>query len=333
MTAVWVIRMTHVPASVSDLRQKSAVAIGWHEVGDLTGVTSREQVLDRVRRAFPENTAMQNAMSAGQLYRFVLEIQRGDYVLTPIKTTRTILIGRVQSDYRFDPDLFAPTYPNIRKVKWLTEKSRDEFTAPARNTLGGLAAVFRADTLLLEVERLLGKEPVTEESPIIEEALPLTYEEVKAKADELISDVLARLSSYQFQELVAAVLRAMGYVAKVGPRGKDAGVDVVAHPDPFGFDSPRIKVQVKHRAGTAGRPELQALSGTLHQGEYGLFVSTGGFSKDAENWAAQSGKPITLIDGDAFVQMLLENYEQLEPSAKALIPLRPIWMPVTEQLP
>ena len=122
----------------------------------------------------------------------------------------------------------------------------------------------------------------------------------------------------------------MGYVAKVGPRGKDAGVDMIAHRDPFGFSDPRIKVQVKHRTGQATRPELQALSGTMHQGEYGLFVSTGGFTKDAETWAMQSGKPITLVDGEAFVEMLLENYERLDSSAKALVPLRPLWIPITE---
>src|SRR3972149_3399203 len=122
----------------------------------------------------------------------------------------------------------------------------------------------------------------------------------------------------------------MGYVAKIGPRGKDVGVDVLAHPAPFGFSDPRIKVQVKHRGGQATRPELQALSGALHQGEFGLFVSTGGFTNDAQAWAAQSGKPITLIDGEAFVALLLEHYERLESGVKALVPLRPVWIPVTE---
>ena len=206
--------------------------------------------------------------------------------------------------------------------------SRDDLSVPARNTLDGLATVFRADSHLAEIDKLAGgpvggpgSEPAPEEGPPF-------YDDVKAKADELIRDLLARLSGYEFQEVVATVLRAMGYVAKVGPRGKDAGVDVVAHHDPFGFSEPRIKVQVKHRAGPATRPELMALSGSLHQGEYGLFVSTGGFTKDAEAWAAQSGKPITLKDGEAFVEMLLENYERIDPSVRALVPLRRVWIPI-----
>jgi restriction system protein len=137
------------------------------------------------------------------------------------------------------------------------------------------------------------------------------------------------LSGYEFQQLVGSLLTSMGYVAKVGPRGKDAGVDILAHPDPFGFQGPRIKVQVKHRAGQATRPELQALSGTLHPGENGLFVSTAGFTKDAEAWANQSGKGITLLDGEGFVEILLEHYDHLDATAKSLIPLKLLWMPIT----
>ncbi|MDP2948816.1 MAG: restriction endonuclease, partial [Chloroflexota bacterium] len=266
------------------------------------------------------------AMHAGQVYRFVKEVQPGDYVLTPFRATRTVLIGKAEGEYEFNPSLFGPQHPNVRRVRWLKEKSRDDFSAAARNTLGGLAAVFRADAHLAEIERLLKGEPPAGDA----EVEPPLLDDVKAKADELIRDRLAKLSGHEFQDVVAAVLRAMGYVAKVGPRGKDAGVDVIAHRDPFGFSEPRIKVQVKHRAGPATRPELQALSGALHQGEYGLFVSTGGFTKDAETWADQSGKPITLKDGEAFVEMLLENYERLDPTVRALVPLRLVWIPVIE---
>lgn len=309
-------------------REKGAVAICFGVIEDLSPLSSREQVSEIVKRSHPEERPMSQAMAAGQLYRFLKEIQRADYILTPIKATRTVLIGKVEGDYVFNPSLLSSECPHSRKVEWLAEKSRDYFSLPARNTLGGLATVFRANDHLAEIERLVeGREPTISDET---ETQPPFYEDVKARADELIRDILARVPPYEFQELVAAMLRAMGYVAKVGPRGKDAGVDIVAHPDPLGFDSPRIKVQVKHRVGQTGRPEIQALSGTLHEGENGLFVSTGGFTKDAENWTSQSGKPITLVDGEAFAEMLLENYEHLATGAKALVPLSPVWIPTTE---
>lgn len=328
MTAVWVVKMTDVSTTASPIKDKSAIAIGWHELGDLSAATNREQLLQMVKQASPADKPMQQAMAAGQVYRFVNEMRPGDYVLTPIRATRTVLIGKVEGGYEFNPNLFQREHPHVRKVSWLGEKSRDDFSVPARNTLGGLATIFRADAHVAEIEGLLREEPSTPEAGL--ELQPPFFDEVKAKADELIRDLFAKLDGYEFQNLVAALLRAMGYVAKVGPRGKDAGVDVIAHADPFGFSEPRIKVQVKHRAGQASRGELQALSGALHQGEYGLFVSTGGFTKDAETWASQSGKPITLKDGEAFVEMLLENYERLDPSVRALVPLRAVWIPIIE---
>jgi restriction system protein len=327
VTAVWVVRMTEVSTTASPIREKSAIAIGWYQLGDVSSATTREQLLQMVKQEFPTDKPMQQAMAAGQVYRFLNEMRPGDYVLTPIKATRTVLIGKVEGGYEFNPNLFQHEHPRVRKVSWLDEKPRDDFSVAARNTLGGLATIFRADAHLAEIEGLLGGAPSTAEAG---EPQPPFYDDVKAKADELIGDVLAKLSGYEFQNVVAAVLRAMDYVAKVGPRGKDVGVDIIAHPDPLGFSEPRIKVQVKHRKGQATRPELQALSGALHQGEYGLFVSTGGFTKDAESWAGQSGKPITLKDGEAFVEMLLENYERLEPSVKALVPLGAVWIPIIE---
>jgi uncharacterized protein with gpF-like domain len=51
---------------------------------------------------------------------------------------------------------------------------------------------------------------------------------------------------YEFQELVADLLRAMGYhVAWIADAGKDGGIDIVAYNDPLGTRLPRIKVQVK----------------------------------------------------------------------------------------
>lgn len=40
---------------------------------------------------------------------------------------------------------------------------------------------------------------------------------------------------YEFQDLVAALLRAMGYYTPfIAPKGKDGGVDIIAYRDPLG---------------------------------------------------------------------------------------------------
>jgi restriction system protein len=83
------------------------------------------------------------------------------------------------------------------------------------------------------------------------------------------------------QELVAGVLRGMGYKTRVSPRGPDRGKDIIASPDGFGFENPRIFVEVKHRINSSmGAGEIRSFLGGRHDGDKGIYVSTGGFSKD-----------------------------------------------------
>lgn len=63
--------------------------------------------------------------------------------------------------------------------------------------------------------------------------------------------------------------------------GRDQGADIVAYPDPFRFETPRVKIQGKYRKGPAIGDEVGRLRGRLQNSDHGLFVSSGGFTKDA----------------------------------------------------
>jgi len=76
-----------------------------------------------------------------------------------------------------------------------------------------------------------------------------TLEEAEETAWLEVEQYLQSMNPYQFQELVAALLRAMDYhIAWVSPPGPDQGLDILAYTDPLGATGPRIKVQVKRRA-------------------------------------------------------------------------------------
>lgn len=305
--------------------EKNLVAVGWPEVGDLSGLKTREAIKDRYREALPEHSKGRVAVNAGQLYRFACEMSRGDYVLTYIKASREVLIGRVASPYEYREDPILDHYPHVREVEWLARVSRDDFGPTARNSMGSTLTVFSLDDYISQIEALAaGKEAAAEEE---EEEAPPFYDEVKAKADELIADLVSHLDPYDFQDLVAAVLQAMGYRAVSTAPGPDRGVDVTAHPDSLGFQRPRIKAQVKHRQSSAGGPDMRAFVATLREGDCGLFVSTGGFTSDARLEAERAREPVTLLDRDGFIQLLLENYEALDPEFKAKVPLRRVWVP------
>ena len=128
-----------------------------------------------------------------------------------------------------------------------------------------------------------------------------------------ILSYLRNKNPYEFQDIVAALLKAMGYyIQSISPKGKDGGVDIIAFVDPLGAQIPRIKVQVKHKPDTTiGAPDIRALLGTLRNGDIALFVTSGNYSPDAKNTASHSKEFIRLIDGNEFIGMWQEYYKKM----------------------
>ena len=321
----WMVRAGNDNELADVVQGENVVAIGWMKLGGVSGLTTREDVKQHYRDVYPEDSSGRVAVNAGQVYRFAQEIQEGDYALTYIKSSREILIGLVESSYQYLDDAYLDRYPHVRHVKWLRKVSRDDFGPQARKSLGSPPTVFNLDDYLGQIHSLAtGEEPNVSEE---EDEVPSFADDVKAQADELIADLISYLDPYDFQRLVAALLRAMGFRAVSSDPGPDRGVDIVAHPDALGFERPRIKAQVKHRKDSVGGPEMRSFIATLRDGENGLYVSTGGFTRDAEVEARGAREPVTLLDRDEFIRLLLEHYETLDPEYKAQVPLRKVWVP------
>lgn len=149
---------------------------------------------------------------------------------------------------------------------------------------------------------------------------------LESDAREGIRQYIAAKSPYEFQDMVAALLRAMDYHTPfIAPKGKDGGIDIIAYLDPLGAKTPRIKVQVKHKPETAiGAAEVRALSGVLKAGDIALFVTSGTYSADARNAASGNDKFIRLIDGNDFIEMWQEYYDKMTDDDKNLLPLKRI---------
>jgi len=100
-----------------------------------------------------------------------------------------------------------------------------------------------------------------------------------AKSREFIKDKILELDWEEMQELVAGILRAMDYKTIVSSKGPDRGRDILTSPDGLGLNEPRIVVEVKHRKGQMGSPEIRSFTGGLRPKDKGLYVSTGGYTK------------------------------------------------------
>jgi restriction system protein len=138
-----------------------------------------------------------------------------------------------------------------------------------------------------------------------------------------INEHIDGLGPYDFQKLVAELLRAMDYfVPYLAPPGRDGGVDIVAYKDPLGTVAPRINVQVKHRDQKVDVKTVRELEGLLRrEGDIGLIVSSGGFTKDVEIEIRHSNKHIETMDLDRLVSLWQQHYEKISETGKALLPL------------
>lgn len=198
-------------------------------------------------------------------------------------------------------------------------------TAPARSTIDG-------DRNRYGAERPWTAEPIAAVSRIRraadddandEETLAATYD----NGIELIKDRVNQLDWEDMERLVAGMLEAMGYCARVMPKGPDGGRDVVASPDALGLESPRIVAEVKHRKGAMGAPAVRSFIGGLRAGDRGLYVSTGGFTKEARYEADRANVPVRLLDLDAFVRHYVDIYDKADDDTRSILPLTRIWWP------
>jgi restriction system protein len=152
-------------------------------------------------------------------------------------------------------------------------------------------------------------------------------DKAREDAQAAIDGRLEQLGAYDFQDMVAELLKAMGYyVRHVAPAGADGGLDILAFRDPLGTQTPHIKVQVKHREAKMDVREVRQLAGILHKDtDIGLLVSSSGFTRDADREISQASKHLDRIDGERLLQLWIQHYDRLSERGKQYLPLIPIY--------
>ena len=323
---LWMVRAGRDSIFIDEFLSRQMVAIGWSKLGDLSNVHSREELSQLVEQAWPENNRFQNGASIGQVYRFRQEIVPGQAVTTYDSNSRIYHVGTVTGDYEYHPE-YDSELRHTRSVRWEKEVSRDKLSAEAKNSLGAISTIFCLSSSV--VDELLNSQK--DEGPSVEgeiEAEAEVRKDTEQRALEFLQDRLSKLAWDQMQELVAGLLRAMGYKTRISPAGPDRGRDIIASPDGFGFQPPRIIVEVKHRKGSMGAPEVRSFVGGLRQNDNGLYVSTGGFSREARYEADRSNQNLTLMDADDLGKAIIEHYDRMDAETRALLPLKKIYWPV-----
>lgn len=135
---------------------------------------------------------------------------------------------------------------------------------------------------------------------------PVAVRDVRESLRELLLD----MDLFAFEHLIKRLLEEMDYQnVQVTTRTGDGGVDVVADIE-WGITSVREVVQAKRHKRTSQRKDLDSLRGSLYRfnAVRRTIIATAPFSKGTSEAAFATGAaPITLIDGNKLIDLLLEH--------------------------
>ncbi len=141
------------------------ICIGWSGMGDLTAVSTKEELAVKHDETWPESNARSKGQNVGQIWCFIKEMKIGDYVI--FADGDFCHIGRIESDYYFDGNEYpnqSADYTNVRNVKWLkTNIKRSDLSGTFHRSLMTAKSVWRINDYKSVVYDLLNDNYVKED--------------------------------------------------------------------------------------------------------------------------------------------------------------------------
>lgn len=316
--------------------ENGLACIGFHEVPDLTKTSTKEEIFELVRAAYPEKPDMAIHNLAGQLRTFVHRMEKGDLVAMPLRNSPQIAIGTVTGPYRYRIDL--GDVHHTREVEWIrTDIPRIAFGQDLLYSLGAIMTVCKIERNSAEdrVRAILAGKPDPGSQPGPagnggEEDVPTDIEQLSG--DQILSYLEKNFKRHDLARLVDAILKAEGYVTLLSPPGPDGGVDILAGRGSLGLDRPRLCVQVKSSRNPVDVTVFRGLQGSMatFQADQGLLVSWGGFTNAVPREARLCFFSVKLWDSGDLVKAIFRNYDHLPEEIQNELPLKKIWILVTE---
>jgi HJR/Mrr/RecB family endonuclease len=169
------------------------------------------------------------------------------------------------------------------------------------------AIVAELDRLLVgRLVRISASSPIR---PNLEtqKSLDDAIKQANADVERKLRDYIGDMDPKAFEWLARNLFLKLGYNnAEVTGKSGDGGIDVRATVVAGGVTNILTCIQVK-RQKIVGRPVVQSLRGSLGPHEVGVLLTSGRFSDEAiEDAADETKKPITLINGSQLIELLIE---------------------------
>jgi restriction system protein len=318
----------------SRFKENSLVAIGFDRLNDLSIVQTRDELKAQYEKAWPDAPQGRKNNHVGQVYAFLKKVTVGDLVVVPMKTSGTIWIGEIKSEYKFRQDL-GGDMKHTRDVQWLEKDlPRSSFDKAILYSFGSAMTFSRAERHQAEesVRNLVKKKKQPSKgiaqgiTKTLEVEVPLDLEDLAT--NQLRDFISQRFKGHELAWLIAGILEAQGLRAIVSPPGPDGGVDITASSGFLGPAGPRICVQVKSQDSPIDVKvyrELRDRTNTI-KATHGLLVSWGGFKGSIDQESKNDVFFIQRWESKDVIEQLLRNYATLPAEIKSQIPLKQIWI-------
>lgn len=150
------------------------------------------------------------------------------------------------------------------------------------------------------------------------EEAPQAEEKIRDDFKETLLAAIAKMSPKKFEAFSRALLNKMGveFTEKGVQVSNDGGIDGYGyHVDRNDFRTTRVVIQCKrYNVGPVSEPEINQFLGAMnkYQADYGVFITNGRFTS-AARVAAKEGSPITLIDGNELVRLVIRYELYIKP--------------------
>lgn len=144
-----------------------------------------------------------------------------------------------------------------------------------------------------------------------DEEEPQAEEKIKDTFKDNLLTAISKMSPKKFEAFSRALLNRMGveFTEKGAQISNDGGIDGYGyHTDTNDFRTTRVVIQCKrYNAAPVSEPEINQFLGAMnkYQADYGVFITNGRFTNAART-AAREGSPITLIDGNDLVRLVIK---------------------------
>lgn len=144
-----------------------------------------------------------------------------------------------------------------------------------------------------------------------DEEEPQAEEKIKDTFKDNLLTAISKMSPKKFEAFSRALLNRMGveFTEKGTQISNDGGIDGYGyHTDTNDFRTTRVVIQCKrYNAAPVSEPEINQFLGAMnkYQADYGVFITNGRFTNTART-AAREGSPITLIDGNDLVRLVIK---------------------------